>query len=131
MSYIPKTYCVHFSEDDLYFSDGTYGRMSKEIVPVPEAGKFLLKSDGIYEIDTAYLSTLEGWWDIYLSPVESQCEDGDAILIMNRDKIFKCHKNRYEYGFKKITMHSLMVAIDELNQKVEQMKEKLDQVNTA
>jgi hypothetical protein len=125
-----KKYCVHFSEEDLYYSEGTYGRMNVNIQPAPVPGNFLVKPDGIYEIDTAYMCSMDMYWDIYLTPVECQCEDGDTILILDKERMYKCHKNKNEYGFKKVTLYTLMCAIDELSTKVSLLNEKLEQVDT-
>ena len=103
--------------------------MDVAIQPVPVPGNFVVRPTGICEIESAFLSTMDNHWDIYLVPVDSQCEDGDTILVLNKDRMYKCHKNTYEYGFKKVTLYTLMTAVDELNQKVTDLKTKLENVD--
>jgi hypothetical protein len=87
--------------------------------PTPCAGNFIVRQDGIYEIVTANLN-FDGNWDIYLRPVLTECQEGDIILVHNKDKMYKCEEiSDGKYGFKKISLLTLLNYIQQLEKRLE------------
>lgn len=110
-------YSVHFSEEDLFHIEGDYCRMYGNITPTPDLRHIVLKSHGVYEISHVSWS-LDGHYDVYLQPVVTQAQHGDVIEVHNKDRYYRCHNKDSLYGFKKITILSLMNAIRDLEGKL-------------
>lgn len=120
-TYMASQYQVHFSEDDLFHIEGPFCRMHANIVPTPEIGHFVVRSDGIYEIKQCSWST-DTHYDVILQNVVTQTQDGDVIVVYNKDKYYKCHNKDNVYGFRKITLLSLMNTIYDLEHKLSKLQ---------
>src|SRR5205085_10705835 len=102
-----NNYEVQYSEEDLFQCDGTYARMHSSIYPVPTAGNYIVKSDGVYEIINVHYA-LDFNYDVQLKPRLTQCGNNDTIVVSNKDRLYRCYKSENEYGFKKVSLLSLL-----------------------
>lgn len=115
-------YQVQFSEEDLFHIEGDYGKMHANMLPTPDVAQYLVKSNGIYEI--AHVSySMDGHFDVYLRPVVTQTADGDIIVVQNKERYYRCINRDGHYGFRRITLLSLLGIIHSLEMKVSQLQQ--------
>jgi|SRR6478609_5099437 len=120
-------YQVQFSEEDLFHIEGDYGRMHGNIVPTPDVGHYLVKTSGIFEV--AHVSySMDGHFDVYLRPVVTQTADGDAIVVHSKERYYRCINRDGQYGFRRITVLSLLNLVSSLEGKLHQLESKIDQL---
>ena len=117
-------YEVQFSEEDLFHIEGNYCRMHGNIVPTPDIGQFVVKSDGIYEIGGTSFS-LDNHFDVYLRPVLTETQDGDIIVVHSKERYYRCYNKDQKYGFKKVTLLTLMNSIADLETRLVQMQKNM------
>jgi len=109
-------YQVQFSEDDLFHIEGDYGRMHGNILPTPDSGHYLVKTDGVYEIAHVAFS-LDNHFDVFLRPLVTQIQDGDIIVVHNKERYYKFYNRDDGCGFRKVTLLTLMNTINGLEEK--------------
>ena len=105
---------VHYSELDIFNFEGEYGQMSSFTNPTPGPGKFLVSPQGIYEVATATVSE-SGNWDVYLRQIVTECQEGDLIIVQNKDRVYKCERTANgTFGFRKLSLVTLYNMIQQL-----------------
>lgn len=118
-------YEVQFSEDDFFHVEGDYGRMHGNIVPQPEIGHYLVKRDGVYEVAQVAFS-MDNAWDVYLRPLVVQTQDGDIIVVHNKDRYYRFYNRPDGCGFRKVTLMSLMNTIQQLEETMEKLRQHVE-----
>ncbi len=121
-----KQYQVQFSEEDLFHIEGDFCRMYGTISPTPDIGMHVVRPQGIFKIEQASFAIHDGNYDVYLRPMNTQCEDSDAILVQDKERLFRCHKVNGNYGFKKVTLLTLLHGMQNLENRLVQLSKKLD-----
>ena len=118
---IGNQYQVHFSEEDLFHIEGDYCRMHADITPTPECGHFLVRPYGLYELATVNMGS-DGYWDVYLRQIMAGLEDGDILLVSNKERMYRCEKIQdvagISFSFKKVSWLTLMRMIEDVKTKI-------------
>ena len=120
-----NNYEVQYSEEDLFQCNGIYARMHTGIFPVPSEGNYLVKNDGVYEITHVHFA-LDFNYDIQIESRLTQCENNDTIVVTNKDRLYRCYKSDTEYGFKKVSLLSLLNSVEDLVKKMNFLKKMIE-----
>jgi hypothetical protein len=114
-------YQVQYSDDDFFHVEGDYCKMHSTVIPPPQVGSFVVKPSGIYEIAQVTYS-MDDYYDIYIQPVVTQTADGDVIVVTNKNVYYRCINKDGVYGFKKITMLTLLNQNHNLENRLDQLQ---------
>lgn len=114
-------YSVQFSEEDLFHVEGAFCRMEANSDPRPATGQFVVKRDGIYEIAQVIYS-MDNCYDVYMQPIVTQTQDGDIIVVADKERYYRCMNANDRYGFKKVTVASLLKDVNSLRERFDKLE---------